>query len=244
MGWGYVGHTIGNDWLLGFSHPEFNLGLSGAEFDMSGAEALLVLGIIANIFQVVEFSNKAIGRVKESGQDLHDIPNAFREVQITLPLLANTLGKTKQQIAAGKLDEETCKALKPVLQDCQSRVQDLNDIFKKLLPEKGSSKFMRGWKAIASLGQDKKVEEKVQLIRRHVNLLTYHHVAAPSITAITTAAPSRSSPAQRQNAYFLVPIQWAEDFTGRETQLELLNSKLYRTGKHARVALVGLGGIG
>ena len=212
--------------------------------EMAGVEALFVLGIIANIIQVVDFSNKAIERVRESKQNLHDIPKAFRDVQTTLPLLANTLGKTKEHIKAGGLDEETCKALQPVLQDCQSRIQDLNDIFAKSLPMEGSSKVMRGWKAISSLGQDKKVEENVRLIWRHIPLLTYHCVAAPSITVDTVMAKTRSSPTQRQNTHFLVPIQWAEDFTGRQVQIKLLNSKLCHTGKHARVALVGLGGIG
>ena len=247
LDWGCVDHVISNTWLrfiLGSSRPELILGLSHAEFDMSGLEALFVLGIIANIFQVVDFSNKAIERARASRHNLHDIPKAFRDVQITLPLLANTLGKTKQQIEAGGLDEETCKALQPVLQDCQTRIQDLNDIFERLLPEESSSKLMRGWKAISSLGQDKKVEEIVQLIWRHIPLLTYHYVASPLITVNTAAVTTRSSPAQRQDTHFLVPIQWAEDFTGREAQLELLNSKLRHTGKHARVALVGLGGIG
>ncbi|KAL9045449.1 MAG: hypothetical protein Q9214_001508 [Letrouitia sp. 1 TL-2023] len=211
---------------------------------MSGVEALFILGIIANISQVVDFTNKAIERIRESGQNLRDIPKAFRDVQTTLPLLANTLSKTKQQIEAGGLDEETCKALRPVLQDCQSRIQDLNGIFEKSLPKEGSSKAMRGWKAISSLGQDRKVEEIVQLIWRHIPLLTYHCVAAPLVTVNTATVTTRPSPAQRQDAHFLVPIQWAEDFTGREAQLELLNAKLCHTGKHARVALVGLGGIG
>lgn len=211
---------------------------------MAGVEALFVLGIIANIIQVVDFSNKAIERVRESRHNLHNIPKAFRDVQTTLPLLANTLSKTKSQIEAGGIDEETCKALQPVLQDCQSRIQDLNDIFDKLLPIAGSSRVIRGWNAISSLGQDKKVEELVRLIWRHIPLLTYHCVAAPSFTINTAFATTRSSLAQRQDTHFLVPIQWAEDFTGREAQLKLLNSKLCHTGKHARVALVGLGGIG
>ena len=211
---------------------------------MSGVEALFALGIIANIFQVVDFSNKAIERVRESGRNLHDIPKAFRDVQTTLPLLANTLGKTKQQIEAGGLDEKTCAALQPVLQNFQSGIQNLNDIFEKLLPKEGSSRLMRGWRAISSLGQDKKVEEIVQLIWRHIPLLTYHYVADPIITVNPAMVTTRSSPAQRKDVHFLVPIQWAEDFTGREAQLELLNSKLFHTGKHVRVALVGLGGIG
>ena len=211
---------------------------------MAGAEALFVLGIIANIVQIVDFSNKAIERVRESRQNLHGIPKAFRDVQTTLPLLANTLSKTKEHINAGGLDEGTCKVLKPVLQDCQSRIQDLNDIFDKLLPIEGTSRVMRGWKAISSLGQDKKVEELVRLIWRHIPLLTYYCVAAPLLTVDAAFATNRSSLAQKKDTHFLVPIQWAEDFTGREAQIKLLNSKLCHAGKHTRVALVGLGGIG
>lgn len=52
---------------------------------MSGSEALLVLGIIANIAGVVDFTGKVLGRIKDAGDNVHDIPIAFRDVQSTLP---------------------------------------------------------------------------------------------------------------------------------------------------------------
>ena len=76
---------------------------------MAGAEALLVLGIIANIVQVVDLSNKLIERVTESRQNLHDIPKGFRDIQTTLPLLANTLGKIREHGKAGGLESKLAK---------------------------------------------------------------------------------------------------------------------------------------
>ncbi|KAI4234746.1 MAG: hypothetical protein LQ349_003598 [Xanthoria aureola] len=215
---------------------------------MSGAEAIAVLGIIASTPSIIDFTSKILERIKEAGENVHNIPKAFRDVQITLPLLSHALKQTKQRINSGDLDEEACAALKPVLQDCKSGISELNDIFGKCLPKDGSSRFHRGWKAAISLRKDKKVEEISELLQKRVSFLTYHHVATPSSSAMdsvsTAMAALEVKEAKRPKTYSLIPVQWAEDFTGREEQLSDLSSKLSQPGKHTRVAIVGLGGIG
>ncbi|KAL8852521.1 MAG: hypothetical protein Q9221_002645 [Calogaya cf. arnoldii] len=209
---------------------------------MSGAEALIVLGIIANTAGVIDFTAKILGRIKDASDNVQNIPKAFRDVQITLPLLSHALKQTQQRIEPGFLDEAACAALKPVLQDCQSGISELNGIFDKCLPKGGSSKFHRGWMAVISLKQDKKVEETSDLLQKRVPLLTLHHVTTPASSA-TVDSVSAPAYAKSPRIYSMVPVL-AEDFTGREEQMSLLSSKLSQQGKHVRVAIVGLGGIG
>ncbi len=180
---------------------------------MSGAEALLVIGIIANVVQLVDFTSKIVGRVKDSAQDGHSIPKAFRNIQVTLPLLASTLSKTEDQIKAGKVDERTCKALRPVLEVCEAQMNELKAIFVQALPAEGASRWTRGWKAISSVGKDKKVDDiarslselRSTLIHYHVtNLATrdgQHDICAGldgSVTAGTTIAEQQKDACQRE----------------------------------------------
>ncbi|KAI4270298.1 MAG: hypothetical protein LQ337_006761 [Flavoplaca oasis] len=217
---------------------------------MSGAEALVAIGIIANTVGVIDFSSKIIGRIKDAGENVQNVPKAFRDVQSTLPLLSHALNQTQRRIETGALDEEACSALKPVLQDCSSDISQLNGIFDRCLPKDGSSKLHRGWKAAISLRQDKKVEEISELIQKRVQFLTYHHVAAPQSSAMATNVLSANIEAMHitneksPKIYSMIPVQWAEDFIGRHEQMSSLTSILSQPNKHHRVAVVGLGGIG
>ncbi len=220
---------------------------------MSGTEALVVLGILANVFSVVEFSNKAIDRVKEALENTQDLPKAFRTLQTLVPLVVSTLHKTEQQARARELGETTCKALVPVIQQCGKTLEDLNDILDKVVPVEGSSRWKRGLKAISSIVQDKKVEEIVKSIESYITLLTYHHVAtAPTAAQITSLVAGMSSatitaasaPASTRKTYYMAPIQWSDNFTGRDEIMGTLGTKLCQTGRHSRIALVGLGGVG
>jgi len=143
---------------------------------MSGAEALLVIGIIANIVQLVDFTSKVVGRVKDSAQDSRSIPKAFRNIQVTLPLLANTLRKTEDQVKSGKVDEQTCNALRPVLKACEGQVNELKAIFVQTLPAEGASRWTRGWKGISTLKKDKKVDDIARSLSELRSTLIHYHV--------------------------------------------------------------------
>ena len=220
---------------------------------MSGAEALVVLGILANIFAVVDFSSKAIERVKESLEDTGDLPVAFQRLQNSLPLMSDTLRKTEQKAKAGEFEESTCKALQPVIADYNRKLEDLKGILKKLVPPEGASKWRRGMSAISSLGYDRKVEGIVKALESSMSLLTHYHVAtAPTAAQLTTLAirtPSAATKATPERPsiprpYYEVPIVWSDDFTGRVEIMETLGTQLCQTNRHSRVALVGLGGVG
>ncbi|KAL8997396.1 MAG: hypothetical protein Q9169_003327 [Polycauliona sp. 2 TL-2023] len=215
---------------------------------MSGAEALIVLGIIANTVGVIDFAGKALGRIKDAGENAQNIPKAFRDIQVTLPLLSLALKETEKRIKSGALDGEACSALEPVLNECFSGIKELKEIFDQCLPKDGSSRLQRGWKAVISLRRDKKVEEISGLMQKRLPLLTYHHLTTPTTSAVVSISAGitamQVTDSQHPKVYSMVPVQWAEDFTGREEQMDILTSKLSQPGKHVRVAVFGLGGIG
>ena len=220
---------------------------------MSGAEALLVLGTIANVFAVMDLSSNAIERVKESLEDTLDLPKSFQRLQNFLPLMSDTLHKTEQKAIAGELEESTCKAIQLVIRDSGRELEDLKGILKKLVSPEGASKWRRGMNAMSSLRYDKKAEGIVKALESSMSLLTHYHVAtAPTAAQLTSMVTRTSSAATKAvpeppsipKPYYMVPIQWSSDFTGRVEIMETLDGKLCQTDRHSRVALVGLGGVG
>ena len=179
---------------------------------MSGAEAILVLGLIANIAAVIDFTCKATARIKEAKQNANELPKAFRDIQITLPLLENALQKTRKRIESGNLDEDDCKAVQPVLRECTAKMNELNVIFEDCRLDDDSSKLMREWKAMWSTRLDKKVEEIADWIWRYIPLLTLYHITTPaaSNSSLLTARLSEMSltARERPKSHFLVPAQW------------------------------------
>ena len=218
---------------------------------MSGAEALAVIGIVANIIQLVDFSGKVISRIKEYSGDVHKVPKAFRETQTVLPLIANALQKIQEQVSRDQVPEEECKARQPVLKGCEAKLAELNAIFENALPENGTSMTRRGWMALLSLGKDRKVEKISKALERDLQILTnYHVISAPTALEIAASTESASNvklgtaSAPVTETYFMVPCLPMTDFTGREETTTDLEAKLCLPDRYSRVALVGLGGIG
>ena len=168
--------------------------------NMSGAEALFVLGLVANIAGVTDVTLKTLGRIKDARDESRGLPKAFQDVKIMLPMLKDTLSKTRGQIEQGTVSEESCKNVEPVLRDCFVKVKELELILEECLAKDNASWFEREWKALLSLRQDKKIEEISSHIWRLIPLLTYHHVASPPVAAkdpVSTSFAALSSKTQQ-----------------------------------------------
>ena len=109
-----------------------------------------------------------------------------------------------------------------MLKECEAKLAKLGTNFKKTLPENGTSKVRRGWMALSSLTQDKKVEEIAQALERFLQALIYYRVisapTAQDIAALTESASSVAlwTLAAAAMTYFMAPVRPATDFTGRE----------------------------
>jgi NACHT NTPase-like protein len=124
-------------------------------YNMSGVEALAVVGIIANIIQLADFSVNVIERARGFSSKVVEVPVAFKSLYTVLPLLSLTLSRTMDRTKSNELSENTCKALKPVILGCQTQLLQLEKILKKLIPSKDALAFEIFWKSLASTREDK-----------------------------------------------------------------------------------------
>jgi hypothetical protein len=147
------------------------------------AEALAVVGIVANIVQLVDFGTRVLKRLNEYQSSLAEIPEAFRNIKSELPVLLDALRQTKAAIDAGLLQDESKKALIPAVEGCGVQIKELDTIIEKVLPVLSDSWARRSRKALRSLRSEAKVERIVAAIRGYVQTLTYHGVASSKTPA-------------------------------------------------------------
>ena len=218
---------------------------------MSGAEAFAVVSIIANIVSLTKFSADVVNQIKEYGENAHQVPKAYRDIQAVLPLITSTLMRTRDQVESGILNDETCKALRPVLEGCENNLKQLKLLFSDLTAKEGASKVKRGLLAIKSMRKFDEVERIAQALDRFVTHLVYYHSSEAVTTkdiellrVATTAMSLKQSDAELSKTHFLVPVQQSDDFTGREEVIEYLEARLCLEHRYCKVAVVGLGGMG
>ncbi len=144
------------------------------------AEGLPVIGLIANIVQLVDFSLKIIRRINEFKSSTAEIPRSFCHIKTELPLLQETLQQTKKAVDAGSLEYQ--EVLAPAIENCLAQIKQLNDIVEKTLPASDDSKWRKGKKALISvLQQDAKVANIQKRLRGLTQTLTFYYVATASI---------------------------------------------------------------
>ncbi|KAF2678563.1 hypothetical protein K458DRAFT_348288 [Lentithecium fluviatile CBS 122367] len=197
------------------------------------AEALAVVGIVANIIQLVDFGSRVLKRLDDYQSQLGDIPEAFRHIKTELPVLLDALRQTQAAIDAGSLQDESKKALLPAVKGCAVQIKALDDVIAKALPALGDSWARRGRKALGSLWYDAKVEKITTVVRGYIQTLTYH--AAASLRPLADRTLPRPAPSST------VPFRRDPHFVDRHILSEI-HCKSQRSA--SRTALVGLGGVG
>jgi N-terminal domain on NACHT_NTPase and P-loop NTPases len=145
------------------------------------AEALAVVGIVANIIQLIDFGSRVLKRLEEYQSKLGEIPEAFRHIKTELPVLLDALRQTKAAIDTGSMQDETKKALLAAVEGCGVQIKSLDDVIVKALPTSGDSWARRSRKALGSLRYDAKVEKIIAVVRGYIQTLTYHAAASSSL---------------------------------------------------------------
>jgi ABC-type transporter Mla subunit MlaD len=144
------------------------------------AEALAIVGVVASIVQLVDFSAKVVSRLDEFHSVVKEAPKSFRHVKTELPLLTSTLEQLKGAIDTTSVADGSKKALLPVIAGCNEQVAQLDAILKKTLPETNDSWWIKSKKAGVSLHNDAKVESITKALRNYVRILTFYYAAASS----------------------------------------------------------------
>lgn len=144
------------------------------------AEALTIVGVVASVAQLVDYSTTVLYRLKEYQSSLGEVPKSFRQISKELPLLLHTIQQIQDAIDAGSVGIETEKALLPVVKGCHGQLELLQRILVRTLPKADDSPLEKGKKAISSLGQDGKVERILKNLRGFISSLTFYYSAASS----------------------------------------------------------------
>lgn len=85
----------------------------------------------------------------EFKDSVSDVPKVFRDIKIELPLLLDTLQRTKEQAELGKITDETQSALLPVVDGCSDQVRLLEEMLSKALASSEDSSWQRRRKVFA-----------------------------------------------------------------------------------------------
>jgi NACHT NTPase-like protein len=143
---------------------------------MSGvAEASLVLGIISSIISIID----ATKQVYEAVEDQTGLPTNFKKSAAKLPLISKLLESAENYIQ-GTDDESIRLAFTPTLEDCKAQATKLQELFEKVMPEEGDTRWDRYVKAARTIGKGGRVEDLIRGILDDLQLL------ATKFPAVTT----------------------------------------------------------
>ena len=134
---------------------------------MSGAEAIVVLGVISSVIAIIDGTRK----VFDAATDIKGLPKEFREAADRLPIVRNILGSAKQSIEKGDVDEESCRGVQNVVKACETKARHLDELFHKVLPAEGASRRERYLLAFRTLGKGTEVEKLMKGMLDDVQLL-------------------------------------------------------------------------
>lgn len=89
----------------------------------TGAEAILVLGVISSI-SIVDGAKQ----IYDAATNAQRLPETFRDVAGRLPIVRNILASAKQNIDKGDVDEDSCKGVKHVVEVCEKKAKKLDEL--------------------------------------------------------------------------------------------------------------------
>lgn len=92
-----------------------------------------------------------------------------------LPIVLDILDLTQQSINKGKINVESCKSVKGVVEECKRKAEELDKIFREICPKGVASRLERYSKAVKTLGKGYKVDNLMQGILKDVQLLACEH---------------------------------------------------------------------
>ena len=161
---------------------------------------------------------------------------------------------TLKQAQSDELDENACKALLPVIEDCQTAIVELKAILEKVAPSPSHPEWKKSLKALTSCFHDKSVALIAASLSSSLTAINQYHGAYTAtstgkilqkLTAAVAVIPEKDdSEGDAPVRHFMIPTVWSDDFVGRKETMESLDKMMCDSDKHRRVALVGLGGIG
>jgi len=173
---------------------------------MSGIEeAGLALGMISAIIAIIDTTYQVYEAVKDEA----GLPTNFKKSAAKLPLVSKLLEDAERYAKAA--DEATETAFTPTLEDCKAQATQLQELFEKVMPEEGESRWDRYAKAARTIGKCGPVENLVKGILDGLQLLAtrFPEVTTPrtkeqlakAVEEVTKMEPSLPDGFEQMPAY-------------------------------------------
>ncbi|PVH68023.1 TPR-like protein [Cadophora sp. DSE1049] len=173
---------------------------------MSGIEAAgLALGMISAIISIIDATNQVYEAVKDEA----GLPTNFKKSATKLPLISKLLEDAERYVKAA--DEATETAFTPTLEDCKAQATKLQELFERVMPEEGESRWDRYVKAARTIGKGGRVENLVGGILDDLQLLAtrFPEVTTPrtkeqlakAVEEVTKMEPSLPDGFEQMPAY-------------------------------------------
>ena len=205
------------------------------------AEAAAIVGLVASIASLVDFSTRVVSRLHDFTCKSSDIPESFRSLSIRLPLLTATLQHIQSQAEGGRLPDDVTKALKAVVDNTAEQVSAIQICLSKVLPSDGALKLERALKALKSLAKEDEVRQAWEKIHKNNDILVLHqttrHVDTGDRILEELSKLSLAPPASSQSFGVCLgqaPQIAPDTFIGRTNELQQLQDWLSLENHHNR----------
>ncbi|OQO01379.1 hypothetical protein B0A48_12934 [Cryoendolithus antarcticus] len=138
------------------------------------ADPLSVVSAIASVIQLVDFSAKLFSRLNEYRSKSNELPASFTHIDRQLPILREILERSKLGIECESISDRGVKAIIPCLGGCGEKIEKLNDILAKIVPELQEIVIRKMVKGIRSVWKESEVRDIDGRIDGYVRTLSYY----------------------------------------------------------------------
>lgn len=204
---------------------------------MSGAEAIVALGVIASIVSCIDMSFKVADRLDSYLSHTKQPPQFFITLHDQIPLLVQTLEGIQTACETGNVSLEQQKSLLKTVHGCVRLTKLLEAQLEECLPLPDDSFMLRGRKALKSIKAEKDIVEIQRTLDTYKSTLTLYF----SHLTVMAGLDQSPSAAGADAKFYEVPAMSVNHFVGREYLLARIQ-KYFEDGTMV-VVLTGMGGM-
>ena len=203
---------------------------------MSGAEAIIALGVISSIITCIDMSFKVVDRLDYYLSRTKQPPQIFLTLHDQIPLLVQTFEAIKKDCERGKISLDQQRSLLKTVHGCVRLIKLLEAHLEECLPLPDDSFMAKGKKAIKSIKAEKNIVEIQRTLDTYKSTLTLYF---SHLTAMAGSDQGLAATETDLN-FYEVPAMGVNYFVGRKYLLDRIQ-KYFENGASV-VVLIGMGG--
>jgi hypothetical protein len=203
-------------------------------------DPVTALGLVSAVATLIAYGIEVGDRLQQLST-IGAVPEAFRHVQVRLPLIIAVLRTTEAD--AHRFSPDDRRAIMTVVEECQQQIAELERVMLKITVGEGDSRLKRTCKAGISIFEERRVNHITQKLGDNLQLLNMLSTAPMEKEEPTLERrPSEAlTPYAVAVGLFMVPFSRDDHFVGRDGVLRTIATSFQ---KQTRVAVSGIGGIG